>query len=62
MQDYEKALKYYEKALTEVQKHFGENMSYAVLCENCAAVCERLGNREKQGYYIEKAKEVQAKL
>lgn len=62
MRDYEKALKYYEKALTEVQKHFGENMSYAVLCENCAAVCERLGNREKQGYYIEKAKEVQAKL
>ena len=62
MQDYEKALKYYEKALTEVKKHFGENMSYAVLCENCAAVCERLGNREKQGYYIEKAKEVQAKL
>ena len=45
MQDYEKALKYYEKALTEVKKHFGENMSYAVLCENCAAVCERLGNR-----------------
>lgn len=62
MQDYENALKYYEKALTEVKKHFGENMSYAVLCENCAAVCERLGNREKQGYYIEKAKEVQAKL
>ena len=62
MQDYENALKYYEKALTEVQKHFGENMSYAVLCENCAAVCERLGNREKQEYYIEKAKEVQAKL
>lgn len=62
MQDYEKALKYYEKALTEVKNHFGENMSYAVLCENCAAVCERLGNQEKQGYYIEKAKEVQAKL
>lgn len=62
MQDYENALKYYEKALTEVKKHFGENMSYAVLCENCAAVCERLGNQEKQGYYIEKAKEVQAKL
>ena len=62
MQDYEKALEYYEKALTEVKKHFGENMSYAVLCENCAAVCERLGAQEKQGYYIEKAKEVQAKL
>ena len=62
MQDYEKALEYYEKALTEVKKHFGENMSYAVLCENCAAVCERSGDQKKQEYYIEKARKVQAKL
>lgn len=62
MQEFDKALEHYEKALNEVKKHFGENMSYAVLCENCAAVCERLGNKEKQAYYIEKAKEVQAKL
>lgn len=44
MQDYEKALSYYEKALGEVKAHFGENMSYAVLCENCAAVCGTLGD------------------
>lgn len=58
MQDYDKALEYYEKALEEVKVHFGENMSYAILCENCAAVCEKLGDTEKQKSYLTKAKEV----
>lgn len=58
MQDYEKALTYYEKALDEVKVHFGENMSYAVLCENCAAVCEKLGNEEKRQFYMGRAAEV----
>lgn len=48
MQDYEKALSYYEKALGEVKAHFGENMSYAVLCENCAAVCGTLGDADRK--------------
>lgn len=58
MQDYEKSLAYYEKALSEVKIHFGENMSYAILCENCAAVCEMLGNKAKQEFYLNKSKEV----
>ncbi|MBD5502928.1 MAG: tetratricopeptide repeat protein [Lachnospiraceae bacterium] len=58
MQDYEKALTYYEKALDEVKIHFGENMSYAVLCENCAAVCEKLENEEKRQFYLGRAAEV----
>ncbi|MCM1122717.1 MAG: tetratricopeptide repeat protein [Eubacterium sp.] len=58
MQDYEKALEYYEKALKEVKIHFGENMSYAILCENCAAVCDKLGNVEKQKFYMGKAMDV----
>ncbi|MDE7258098.1 MAG: tetratricopeptide repeat protein, partial [Lachnospiraceae bacterium] len=58
MQDYEKALTYYEKALDEVKIHFGENMSYAVLCENCAAVCEKLGDEEKRQFYLKRAAEV----
>lgn len=57
MEDYEKALQYYEKALAEVKIHFGENMSYVILCENCAAVCEKLGNQEKQAFYVQRAKE-----
>ncbi|MBD5486200.1 MAG: tetratricopeptide repeat protein [Lachnospiraceae bacterium] len=59
MQDYEKALTYYEKALDEVKVHFGENMSYAVLCENCAAVCEKLEDEEKRQFYLGRAAEVQ---
>ena len=38
-------------------KCFGENMSYVILCENCAAVCEKLGNQEKQAFYVQRAKE-----
>ena len=51
-------MEYYEKALREVKVHFGENMSYAVLCENCAAVCEKLCDKEKQALYLNRAKEV----
>ncbi|MDE6847550.1 MAG: tetratricopeptide repeat protein [Lachnospiraceae bacterium] len=58
MQDYEKALEYYERALNEVKLHFGENMSYAILCENCAAVCEKLGDAAKHKSYLDKAADV----
>lgn len=58
MQDYGKALEYYEKALHEVKVHFGENMSYAILCENCAAVCEKLGDAGRQKSYLIQAQEV----
>lgn len=62
MEDYEKALVYYEKALQEVKLHFGENMSYAILCENCAAVCERLGEAAKQKNYLDEAKKVKSHI
>ena len=62
MGDYAKALEYYEKALAEVKAHFGENMSYSILCENCAAVCEKLGDTEKQESYLTKAKEVREQI
>lgn len=58
MGDYEKALASYEKALAEVKKHFGENQSYAVLCENCAAVCDCLKEEGKAQDYRKKAKEI----
>ncbi len=53
--EYAKALEYYEKALDKVKQHYGENMGYAVLCENCAAVCEAMGDKHKQKAYLEKA-------
>lgn len=60
--EYEKALSYYERALEDVKKHYGENMSYGILCENCAAVCESMGDAEKQKRYEEKAQEVTGRL
>ena len=51
MGDYGKALDSYEKALAEVKKHFGENQSYAVLCENCAAVCDCLKDTDRAKAY-----------
>lgn len=62
MQDYGKALTYYEKALAEVKEHFGENMSYAILCENCAAVCGKLGDAERQQFYLQRAGEVRENI
>lgn len=62
MGDYEKALDSYEKALEEVRKHFGENQSYAVLCENCAAVCDCLKLEEKAQNYRERAQQIYERL
>lgn len=61
MKEYDKSLASYEKALHEVEKHFGQNISYAVLCENCAAVCELLGKKEKQQKYLSAAAKIKEK-
>ncbi|MCM1387597.1 MAG: tetratricopeptide repeat protein [Bacillus sp. (in: Bacteria)] len=58
MGEYDKSLATYEKALEEVEKHFGKNISYAVLCENCAAVCEMLKQNEKQQNYLRQAEQI----
>lgn len=62
MGDYAKSLDYYERALGEVKAHYGENMSYAILCENCAAVCGELSDDAKRDAYLEKAASVRAAL
>lgn len=56
--EYEKSLSCYEKALTLVKQHYGENMSYGILCENCAAVCGSMGDTARQESYAAKAREV----
>lgn len=61
MEEYDKALSYYERALEKVKLHYGENVSYGVLCENCAAVCERMGDVSGQTRYLDKAREVMEK-
>lgn len=60
--DYENSLLSYEKALSEVKKHFGENQSYGILCENCAAVCECLKDKEKAEYYRKNAEEIYSRI
>lgn len=62
MEEYDRALEYYEKALEQVKLHYGENLSYGVLCENCAAVCERMKDSDGQKRYLDKAKEVMEKV
>lgn len=62
MGDYAKSLEYYEKALSEIKHHYGENMSYALLCENCAAVCKKMGDDEKRETYLKRGKEVRERI
>ena len=59
---YEESLSYYERALEDVKRHYGENMSYGILCENCAAVCGSMGDEERQKNYAQKAREVMGRL
>lgn len=60
--EYEKSLDIYERALEDVKQHYGENMSYGILCENCAAVCGAMGDEKKQKEYADKAREVIGRL
>ena len=60
--DYAASLASYEKALLEVKKHFGENQSYAVLCENCAAVCDCLKDGGKAQKYREQAQDIYKRI
>lgn len=60
--EYEKSLSYYERAMEDLKRHYGENMSYGILCENCAAVCEVMGDKERQKSYTDKAREVISQL
>ncbi len=60
--EYEKSLDIYERALEDVKQHYGENMSYGILCENCAAVCRAMGDEKKQKEYADKAREVIGRL
>ncbi|MBD5508703.1 MAG: tetratricopeptide repeat protein [Lachnospiraceae bacterium] len=60
--EYEKALSYYEKALALVKQHYGENLSYGILCENCAAVCAGMGDEAAQKRYEDKARKVIASV
>lgn len=60
--DYESAIVWYEKTLAEVEKHYGFNLAYAVVCENLAAVYREAGKTEQAEEYLHKAEEVRRDL
>lgn len=47
----QKALDFYEQSLTELEKHFGKNASYGLLCGNCATICRQLGDLQAAQKY-----------
>lgn len=54
--EFDKALAIYEKSLAHIRKHYGDNtQGYAIVCENCAAVCEQMGKSDKAMKYREQA-------
>ncbi len=60
--DYEQAVVWYKKTLAEVEKHYGLNLAYAVVCENLAAVYREAGKMEQAEEYLHKAEEVRRDL
>ena len=60
--DFAQSLQSYEKALQEMTKHFGDNASCIILCENCAAIAELSDDKEKQQYYLNLATEMKKKM
>lgn len=56
--DYKQAIAWYEKTLKEIEKHYGFNLAYAVVCENLAHVCREAGNPEKAAVCQDKADKV----
>ena len=60
--DYEQAVSWYEKTLTEIERHYGLNLAYAVVCENLANVCREADKPDQAEQYLGKAKEVRDRL
>lgn len=60
--NYEQAILYYQKTLDEIKLHYGMNLSYAIVCENCAVVCREAGQTERAEEYLKTAAEIREKL
>lgn len=60
--DYGEAIVWYEKTLAEIEKHYGFNLAYAVICENLAHVYREAGKPEKEEECLNKAGRVREDL
>lgn len=61
-ENFGQAIEWYEKTLTEIKKHYGFNLAYAVVCENLAHVCREAGKPERAERYLKEAAEVREHL
>lgn len=59
---YDQAIVAYDEALAELKLNFGENASYALLCENYALVLETIGKNREAAVLKEKAYAVYVSL
>ena len=60
--DYREAVVWYEKTLAEIEKHYGFNLAYAVVCENLSHVYREAGKPEKAEECLDKAVKVRGNL
>lgn len=60
--DYEQAVSWYERTLAEIEKHYGLNLAYAVVCENLVNVCREADKPDQAERYLRKAEEVRDRL
>lgn len=60
--NYTEAMSYYAQALSEIKENFGENSSYALVCENYASVCETIGDIDMANRLRETAHSVYVRL
>ncbi len=44
--NYEDSISMYEKAIDSVERNFGKNDAFRVLCDNCIFVCETVGDKD----------------
>lgn len=60
--DYGQAADWYRKTLAEIEKHYGLNLAYAVVCENLANVCREAGDAKQAQEWNDRAKKVRDDL
>ncbi len=63
--EYALSILWYQKALDEIEKHYGLNLAYAIVCENLAKVYQEWGDPQKAEEaekYLRKAERVRADL
>lgn len=60
--DWEEAIEWYKKTLEEIERHYGFNLAYAVVCENLGNVCRESGDPVQAEKWYDKAKKIRNDL